>query len=148
MQPQGCMMVCMRSYQDFEDEARRQGFDAVGERRFEPHRAADREIPAFAVKAILAQGEMWLTVAGQTRHLAVGDAFELGAGVPYAARSGENGATWWLAQRADDRQARKPPEKSEPHRAPLTPVTPKIGESAGNLKKRAEAFSARRGKPR
>jgi len=47
---------------------------------------------------------------------------------------------------------KKPPSKVAPEPAgrqdpvPLSPVTPKIGETAGNLQARAEAFKRRRGK--
>ena len=37
---------------------------------------------------------------------------------------------------------------AQPDPAPLTPVLPKVGESAGNLRGRAEAFQRRRGKTR
>ena len=40
--------------------------------------------------------------------------------------------------------ASKRAPKSDP--VPLTPVLPKVGESAGNLRGRAEAFQRRRGK--
>ena len=42
---------------------------------------------------------MWLTVAGQTRHLHPGDRFELDAHVPHDERYGPEGATYWVARR-------------------------------------------------
>ena len=47
---------------------------------------------------------------------------------------------------------KKPVPKAAPEpsgrqgRVPLTPVTPKVGETAGNLRARSEAFKRRRGK--
>ena len=47
---------------------------------------------------------------------------------------------------------KKPPSKVAPEPAgrqdpvPLSPVTPKIGETAGNLQGRADAFKRRHGK--
>lgn len=42
---------------------------------------------------------------------------------------------------------KRPPDKGEGENAvPLKPVTPKIGETPGNLQKRAESFTRRRGK--
>jgi len=53
----------------------------------------------FAVKALVVQGEMWLTVQGQTRHLHAGDSFELDREAPHAERYGPSGATYWAARR-------------------------------------------------
>jgi quercetin dioxygenase-like cupin family protein len=54
---------------------------------------------AFAVKALVVAGEMWLSAGGTTRHLVPGDAFELAAGAPHAERYGAAGATYWAARR-------------------------------------------------
>jgi quercetin dioxygenase-like cupin family protein len=45
------------------------------------------------------QGEMWLSVGGQTQHLRPGDPFVLDAHVPHAERYGTEGATYWVARR-------------------------------------------------
>jgi hypothetical protein len=42
---------------------------------------------------------MWLTQHGTTRHLVVGDGFELEADEPHAERYGEEGATYWVGRR-------------------------------------------------
>ncbi|MES3011212.1 MAG: cupin domain-containing protein [Pseudomonadota bacterium] len=54
----------------------------------------------FAAKATVVQGEMWLTVNGETQHLLPGDGFELAQGVPHSERYGTDGATYWVARRA------------------------------------------------
>ena len=64
-----------------------------------PHTVIDNHTPAFSVKALVVQGEMWLTVGDRTRHLRAGDRFELDYGVPHAERYGAEGATYWVARR-------------------------------------------------
>ena len=53
----------------------------------------------FSVEAIVVQGQMWLTVAGQTRSLERGDRFQLDRDVPHSERYGAEGATYWVARR-------------------------------------------------
>ena len=53
----------------------------------------------FAAKALVVQGEMWLTVGDRTRHLRPGDTFELEPDVPHTERYGSEGATYWVARR-------------------------------------------------
>ena len=54
---------------------------------------------AFAVEAVVVQGEMWLTVGDETQHLGVGQRFALAHGVPHSERYGSAGATYWVARR-------------------------------------------------
>jgi hypothetical protein len=42
---------------------------------------------------------MWLTVGEETRHLRLGDTFELERDEPHAERYGVEGATYWVARR-------------------------------------------------
>ena len=76
-----------------------EGFDEVAERRW----PAATELPShshpFSVEARVVQGEMWLTVGDQTRHLLPGDHFELPREMPHAERYGDAGATYWAARR-------------------------------------------------
>jgi len=53
----------------------------------------------FALKAQVAQGEMWLSVGQETQHLLAGDEFALERDVPHAERYGADGATYWVARR-------------------------------------------------
>ncbi|MFY9512653.1 MAG: hypothetical protein WAQ05_16925 [Rubrivivax sp.] len=53
----------------------------------------------FAAKALLVQGEMWLTAGEQTRRLRVGDGFELARERPHSKRCGEAGAIDWVGRR-------------------------------------------------
>ena len=48
---------------------------------------------------MIAQGEMWLTCEGLTRHLTPGSVFTLQADVPHDERYGADGATYWVARR-------------------------------------------------
>ena len=53
----------------------------------------------FSARAVVVQGEMWLTVAGHTRHLLPGDTFTLERDVPHSERYGAQGAAYWVARR-------------------------------------------------
>jgi hypothetical protein len=76
-----------------------EGFDEVAERTWPPDAVIDTHTHSFSVKAQVVNGEMWLTVAGRTRHLLAGDTFELDREVPHAERYGSAGATYWAARR-------------------------------------------------
>ena len=86
-------------FQAFETEARAQGFDEVLERQWAPATVLDTHTHPFAVRALVVQGEMWLTVGDAVRHLYPGDEFKLDHGVPHAERYGDTGATYWVARR-------------------------------------------------
>lgn len=87
------------SFSEFERAALAEGFDAVLERRWEPQVVLDTHTHPFAVKALVVQGELWLTCGDQTRHLRAGDRFALEREVPHAERYGADGATYWVARR-------------------------------------------------
>lgn len=75
------------------------GFDEVLERVWPAGTVLDTHTHPFAVQARVVQGELWLTVGEQTRHLSAGDEFELDRDVPHAERYGSEGATYWVARR-------------------------------------------------
>lgn len=83
----------------FKTKALAEGFDEVLSREWAPDTTLDTHTHPFAVKALVVQGEMWLTVDGQTQHLEAGDPFTLARGVPHAERYGGDGATYWVARR-------------------------------------------------
>jgi AraC-like ligand binding domain len=87
------------SFAEFEARARAAGFDEVLERRWAPGTVLDTHSHAFAVEAVVTQGQMWLTCAGTTRHLRLGDRFTLERDMPHAERYGDEGATYWVARR-------------------------------------------------
>jgi AraC-like ligand binding domain len=83
----------------FSASARAQGFDEVLERQWKPNTTVDTHSHSFAAKALVVQGEMWLSVGGHTQHLLPGDTFQLEREVPHAERYGAEGATYWVARR-------------------------------------------------
>ena len=86
-------------FQAFEAEARAQGFDEVLERKWAPATVVEMHTHPFGVRALVVQGEMWLTVGDDVRHLHPGDEFTLDDGTPHAERYGDAGATYWAARR-------------------------------------------------
>ena len=76
-----------------------EGFDELLERVWAPLTVLDTHSHPFAANALVARGEMWLTVDGHTRHLLAGDTFALDAHVPHAERYGAEGAAYWVARR-------------------------------------------------
>jgi hypothetical protein len=91
-------------FSDFERKVREQGFDEVLERRWPARAVIEVHSHPFAVKALVTEGEMWLTVGESTRHLKVGDTFELDRDVPHAERYGVDGATYWVARRGGNKE--------------------------------------------
>lgn len=93
------MTTAATRFEEFEAEARAQGFDEVLERRWAPGTVIDVHEHPFALRAVVVEGEMWLTSGGETRHLQQGDEFALAQGVPHAERYGPEGAIYWVARR-------------------------------------------------
>ncbi|HWI39547.1 MAG TPA: AraC family ligand binding domain-containing protein [Burkholderiales bacterium] len=86
------------TFEAFTAEQRAIGCDEVIERRWKPDTFIETHTHPFSVRALLVQGEMWLTVAERTQHLRAGERFELAANVPHAERYGTDGATYWVAR--------------------------------------------------
>lgn len=86
-------------FEDFRAQAVNEGFDEVIERRWPALTVLDTHTHPFALQALVVDGEMWLSVGPETRHLATGDTFELARDVPHAERYGEHGACYWVARR-------------------------------------------------
>ena len=84
----------------FTAEQRALGCDEVLERKWNPGQVVETHTHPFAARALVVQGEMWLTIGDQTRHLRPGDWFELADGEPHAERYGAEGATYWVARTA------------------------------------------------
>lgn len=92
-------MTAPPTFAEFDAQARAQGFDEVLARQWPAHTVLDTHTHAFGVAALVVQGEMWLTVGDDTRHLLAGDRFTLDRDVPHAERYGDQGATYWVARR-------------------------------------------------
>ena len=88
------------AFETFTVEARTQGFDEVLERKWAPSTVVELHTHPFSLKALVVQGEMWLTVGNDVRHLLPGDEFALDRDVPHAERYGTEGATYWVARRS------------------------------------------------
>ena len=87
------------TFEDFTAAAHAAGFDEVLERRWAPNTELDDHAHSFDAKAIVKNGEMWLTCDGVTRHLIGGDTFTVARQVQHSERYGSQGATLWVARR-------------------------------------------------
>ena len=83
----------------FRRDAQAQGFDEIVERKWAPSTVLETHTHPFSVKALVTEGEMWLVVGDEERHLLPGDEFALDREVPHAERYGPQGATYWAARR-------------------------------------------------
>ncbi len=92
-------LMKLPDFETFAQSARARGFDEVLERAWAPDTVLPEHTHPFAVEALVVQGQMWLTVAGQTQSLARGDTFALERDVPHDERYGPEGATYWVARR-------------------------------------------------
>jgi mannose-6-phosphate isomerase-like protein (cupin superfamily) len=91
--------MSLPSFDDFAATLRAHGFDEVLERHYGPNVVIDTHTHTFSAKALVVQGEMWLTRDGQTQPLGPGDSFELALEAPHAERYGPAGATYWVGRR-------------------------------------------------
>jgi hypothetical protein len=87
------------SFDTFAADLRSRGYDEVLVRTWSALEVVGTHSHPFAAKALVVNGEMWLTRRGETHHLLPGDEFELDAGEPHAERYGEAGATYWVGRR-------------------------------------------------
>ena len=88
------------TFEAFEAAAKAEGFDEVLARTWPPSAILDAHTHPFSLWALVVEGEMWLTVGEEARHLRPGDEFALDADVPHAERYGAEGATYWVARRS------------------------------------------------
>ncbi len=89
----------MDTYAEFERAAKALGYTEVLSRDWQPGQVVGEHTHPFDARGLLVAGEMWLTVEDSTRHLGVGDRFELKSGTPHSERYGDQGATYWVARR-------------------------------------------------
>jgi len=87
------------TFEAFEAEARAQGFDEIAERKWDRGTVVQSHTHPFSVRALVVQGEMWLSVGNDVRHLSPGDEFTLDRNVAHSERYGAEGATYWAARR-------------------------------------------------
>jgi mannose-6-phosphate isomerase-like protein (cupin superfamily) len=91
-------MPNLPSFAEFEAAERARGCSEVISRSWPPETALSEHTHPFQARALVVDGEMWLTVGDSTRHLKAGDRFEVAAGQPHAERYGPAGATYWVAR--------------------------------------------------
>jgi quercetin dioxygenase-like cupin family protein len=87
------------SFEAFEAEARRLGFDEVLVREWQPGQVLDTHTHPFAIDALVVRGEFTLGCGGTQRLVRAGEHFELEREVPHSERYGPEGATFWVARR-------------------------------------------------
>ena len=88
----------MTNFSDYQTQGRAQGADEVLERQWAANTVIGTHTHAFGARALVVQGEMWLTVGDKTQHLRSGDRFELAPEVPHDEHYGPEGATYWVAR--------------------------------------------------
>ncbi len=85
-------------FSDFEAAERARGCTEVLARSYEPNVLVAEHTHDFTARALVVQGELWLTIDGATRHLQPGDRFEVPKGTRHTERYGPQGATYWVAR--------------------------------------------------
>jgi quercetin dioxygenase-like cupin family protein len=75
-----------------------EGFDEIIIRQWAADLDTGIHQHPFDVSVVLVQGEFWLSVGPDVKHLKAGDAFRLAREVPHAERYGPEGATVWVAR--------------------------------------------------
>ena len=83
----------------FRQRKLKEGYDEVLERVWAPDFANEPHTHPFDTHAVVAQGEFWLTVDGQTQHYQSGDSFDVARGVLHSERYGPQGAVFWAARK-------------------------------------------------
>jgi len=86
-------------FEAFRSEAVAKGSDEVLVREWPAAKVLETHKHPFSVWARVVQGEMWLTVGNEVRHLRSGDEFTVDRDVPHSERYGAQGATLWVGRR-------------------------------------------------
>ncbi|MFZ6772129.1 cupin domain-containing protein [Undibacterium sp. SXout7W] len=89
----------MKDFETFKDEKLRLGFDEVLVRHWEPDTENKMHSHPFDTDAVVVQGEYWLTMGGQIRHLKTGDAFKVPRNIMHSEKYGHEGAVFWAARK-------------------------------------------------
>jgi len=90
----------IESFESFRARSLEAGADEVVERRWRPGQIVETHTHPFDARALVTEGEMWLTCGAGTRHLRPGDTFHIPEGTPHSERYGPEGATYWVARRS------------------------------------------------
>ena len=84
---------------EFTEKTNAMGYDEVSIRQWEPNQISQTHTHEFAVHAVVARGEMWLTRGNETAHLKVGDTFTMDSDTPHAEKYGPDGTIYWAARK-------------------------------------------------
>ena len=87
------------TFEDFQTRKLQEGYDEVLLREWAPGFTNEPHTHPFDTDALVAQGEYWLTMNGQTQYLVPGSMFELEPNVPHDERYGAEGAAYWVARK-------------------------------------------------
>lgn len=90
------------SYENFEafkSHKLSEGYDEVLLREWNPGFANEPHAHPFDTDALVAEGEYWLTMNGQTTHYKTGDVFQVTRGVTHSEKYGTKGAVFWAARK-------------------------------------------------
>lgn len=90
--------MSLPTFETFEADQTARGATTVLKREWKPAAQVDTHTHPFRASALVVAGEFWLTVGDKTRHLQVGDTFELDAGIEHSERYGPQGATFWVGR--------------------------------------------------
>lgn len=86
------------TFEEFSAAARARGYDEILVREWKPAQVMELHKHPFDTSALVIQGEFWLTVNGETRHIKVGDTFEVPRDLEHEEKYGPEGATFWAAR--------------------------------------------------
>lgn len=87
------------SFEAFKTRKLSEGYDQVLVREWEAGFSnAPHEHP-FDTDAVVAEGEYWLTLNGQTIHYKTGDVIKVARGVVHSEKYGPKGAVFWAARK-------------------------------------------------
>ena len=87
------------TFEAFQARKLQEGYDQVLLREWAPNFANEMHTHPFDTDAVVAQGEYWLTMNGQTTHYRQGDCFQVARGVAHAETYGPQGAVFWAARK-------------------------------------------------
>jgi hypothetical protein len=91
-------MMNTPTLESFTAQSMDEGFDEILVREWAANLKLDTHTHPFDVSAYVAQGEYWLTLGDDVKHLRAGDSFRLARNVPHAELYGPQGATVWVAR--------------------------------------------------
>lgn len=89
----------MRDFEAFKEIKLKEGFDEVLVRTWEPHVENEMHAHPFDTDAVVVQGDYWLTMGEQVRHLHAGDTFNVPRDVLHSEKYGSQGAVFWAARK-------------------------------------------------